>query len=255
MAEGPVDILPRAELRGLVEHLNRRLYLLMAVFLVAFIGGYPAAGDVIEWLRHADGYKPNDVQIIILQPMEVVLLRLRIAFNLGMVLVALTLMCDLGWNGRAILSEARRKKFVPIGGGLGGLLFVILGSTALGALGAMYAHEILVPMLLQYLSEDAAASGLESTWQLQSWIGFIIGLYFASVLGFQVPLAVLLLLRYDVIERSAITENRGVFWFSALLVGALLSPPDPLSLFLVGGPMLVLLEFALVIDRLTRTRG
>jgi len=119
----------------------------------------------------------------------------------------------------------------------------------------MYAHEILVPMLLQYLSEDAAASGLESTWQLQSWIGFIIGLYFASVLGFQVPLAVLLLLRYDVIERSAITENRGVFWFSALLVGALLSPPDPLSLFLVGGPMLVLLEFALVIDRLTRTRG
>ena len=104
MVGDPVDILPRAELRGLVEHLNRRLYLLVAVFLVSFIVGYPAAEDVIEWLRHADGYKPDGVQIVILQPMEVVLLRLRIAFNLGMVLVALTLMCDLGWNGRAILS-------------------------------------------------------------------------------------------------------------------------------------------------------
>ena len=92
MVGDPVDILPRAELRGLVEHLNRRLYLLVAVFLVSFIAGYPAAEDVIEWLRHADGYKPDGVQIVILQPMEVVLLRLRIAFNLGMVLVALTLM-------------------------------------------------------------------------------------------------------------------------------------------------------------------
>ena len=110
-------------------------------------------------------------------------------------------------------------------------------------------------MLLQYLSEDAAASGLESTWQLQSWIGFIIGLYFASVLGFQVPLAVLLLLRYDVIERSAITENRGILWFCAAAIGAFLSPPDPLSMFLVGGPMLILLELALLYDRFTRTQG
>jgi len=255
MAEGSVDILPRAALRGLVGHLYRRLYLLVAVFFAAFIGGYPAAGDAIGWLLQADGYLPDGVQIIILQPMEVVLLRLRIAANLGMALVVLTLMCDLGWNGRAIISEAHRRKFVPTGGGLGGLLFVILGSFALATLGAMYAHEILIPMLLQYLAEDAAAAGLESTWQLQSWIGFIIGLYFASVLGFQVPLATLLLLRYDVIERSAITENRRVLWFSALLLGALLSPPAPLSLFLVGGPMLVLLEFALVIDRLTRTQG
>jgi sec-independent protein translocase protein TatC len=76
-------------------------------------------------------------------------------------------------------------------------------------------------------------------------------LYFASVVGFQVPLAVLLLLRYDVIERSSITDNREILWFSAMLVGAMLSPPDPLSLFLVGGPMLILLEIALVVDRLT----
>ncbi|MEC8913901.1 MAG: twin-arginine translocase subunit TatC, partial [Candidatus Thermoplasmatota archaeon] len=132
-----------------------------------------------------------------------------------------------------------------------GLLFALTCSLGLGAGGALYSHEILVPMLLEYLSEDAASAGLDSTWQLQSWIGFILGLYFASVVGFQVPLAALLLLRYDVIERTSITDNRGSLWFSALLVGAVLSPPDPLSLFLVGGPMLVLLEVALIIDRMT----
>ena len=218
--------------------MTSRLYLLVAVFIIGLIGGYPAAGDAIEWLLQADGYLPDGVQVIILQPMEVVLLRLRIAANLGIALVVLTVLCDMGWNGRKILSDAYRRKFVPTGGGLGGLLFVL-------------ACEILVPMLLEYLSEDAAAAGLESTWQLQSWIGFIVGLYFASVVGFQVPLAVLLLLRYDVIERSSITDNREILWFSAMLVGAMLSPPDPLSLFLVGGPMLILLEISLVVDRLT----
>ena len=251
MAEGSADVLPRAALRGLIGHLTRRLYLLAAVFMAGLVGGYPAAGDAIEWLLQADGYLPDGVQVIILQPMEVVLLRLRIAANIGIVLVVLTILCDMDWNGRKILSDAHRRKFVPTGGGLGGLSFVLVCALGLGVGGAMYAHEILVPMLLEYLSEDAAAAGLESTWQLQSWIGFIVGLYFASVVGFQVPLAVLLLLRYDVLERSSIPGNREILWFSALLIGAMLSPPDPLSLFLVGGPMLVLLEFALIVDRLT----
>ena len=115
----------------------------------------------------------------------------------------------------------------------------------------LHLDGILIPMLLEYLSEDAASSGLESTWQLKSWIGFIIGLFFASLVGFQIPLAVLLMLRYDLVERRSITENREILWFAALAFGALLSPPDPLSLFLVGGPVLVLLEVALVIARLS----
>ena len=245
------DVLPRAALRGLIEHMRRRFYLLVAVFLFGFVAGYPAASEIIEWLIENDGYLPEGVHVIILQPMEAVLLKLRIAANIGLACVVLLIMMDFGWNGRRVLSEAYRRKFVPTGGGVGGLLFVLLGMTSLALAGAAYSDGILIPMLLEYLSQDAAAYGLESTWQLQAWIGFIVGLFFASVVGFQVPLIVLLMLRYDLIERTSITENREVLWFAALAFGALLSPPDPLSLFLVGGPVLVLLEAALVIDRLT----
>ena len=74
MVEGTAEVLPRAAVRGLIEHMTRRLYLLVAVFMVGLIGGYPAAGDAIEWLLQAEGYLPDGVQVIILQPMEVVLL-------------------------------------------------------------------------------------------------------------------------------------------------------------------------------------
>ena len=100
------DVLPRAALRGLIEHMRRRLYLLGAVFLVGFVGGYPAATEIIEWLVENDGYLPEGVHIIILQPMEAVLLRLSIAAKIGLACVALAILMDFGWNGRKILSEA-----------------------------------------------------------------------------------------------------------------------------------------------------
>ena len=72
------DLLPRAELRGLIGHLRSRAFLLVAIFGVGFIGGYPLAGRAIEILLDSSDYRPDGVEVIILHPMEAVLLRLRI---------------------------------------------------------------------------------------------------------------------------------------------------------------------------------
>ena len=62
-------------------------------------------------------------------------------------------------------------------------------------------------------------------------------------------------MRTEMVDRGFIVHNRGLIWFSALFIGALISPPDPVSLFLVGGPMLVLLELALLYEKLTSGRA
>ena len=133
------------------------------------------------------------------------------------------------------------------------LFLVSFSSIGLGIIGAIYAHNILIPMLLDFLANDASNVGLTNTWQLQSWLGFVIGLFFGSIMSFQTPLVTLLLLRTGIISRSSLTENRGLIWFFALLLGAVLSPPDPISMFLVGGPIVLLLEVALLIDKFFTT--
>ena len=52
------DLLPRAELRGLIGHLRSRAFLLIAIFGVGFIGGYPLAGRAIEILLESSDYRP-----------------------------------------------------------------------------------------------------------------------------------------------------------------------------------------------------
>ena len=247
MEEGGRGILAREDVHALLQHLESRSRAYIAFFAIGFVAGYPAAEAAIEWLLDSEGFVPEGVEVVILQPLEVILLQLRIAAQLGFGLLVLVMVLDLSWNGRSLVP---RNAVVTLDNpGLGKAALVLISMLALGGVGLVYAHEVLIPFLLQYLSEDAAASGLKSTWQLQTWVGFVSGLYFSSFIGFQVPVVVVALLRTGIIERESVIENRGVLWFAALFIGALISPPDPISLFLVGGPMLVLLEMALIFDR------
>ncbi|MCP2502508.1 MAG: twin-arginine translocase subunit TatC [Candidatus Thalassarchaeaceae archaeon] len=252
MDKRPKDLVPMAEFVGLVNYLKRRLTIFIGVFLIGIVLGYPLSENIIDWLLNADGYLPSGVTIIILQPMEVILLKLRISVQIGLILIFIAIISDLTWNGRNIINTARRNKSDNNNFKLSKLIIVLISIIGLGIIGGFYSHKILIPMLLEFLANDAANVGLSNTWQLQSWIGFIIGLFFGSIVSFQTPLVALLLLRNGVISRNSITENRGMIWFIAILSGAALSPPDPLSMFLVGGPIILLLEIALLVDKILR---
>ena len=244
------DIIPMAEFVNLVRYLRGRITLLIGVFIFGLVLGYPVSGDVISWLLQANGYLPDEVLIIIIQPMEVILLRLRIATQIGIAMAFTMIIIDMSWNGSKIISKSSKDKLRKNSSKITSLLLVFLSSIGLGIIGAVYAHYILIPMLLDFLANDASNVGLTNTWQLQSWLGFVIGLFFGSIMSFQTPLVTLLLLRTKIISRLSLIENRGIIWFFALLLGAVLSPPDPISMFLVGGPIVLLLEVALLIDKL-----
>ena len=249
MGEGLLGLFDSEGARVLISHLDKRRKLYLGAFAIGFVAGYPIAEMIIEWLLNSDGYIPMGVEVIILQQLEVILLQLRIAAQIAFGLTVATIILDLAWTGsRSFPGAASRLSSTSEGTRV---LSAMLMIAALGAMGLAYAHNVLIPFLLEYLAEDSAESGLQSTWQLQSWVGFITGLYFSSILGFQVPILAVLLIRSGLIERSSIVENRGAIWFAALFLGALISPPDPISLFLVGGPMLVLLEVALMYEGFT----
>ena len=248
MDEEPLGVFDSPIFQRAISHIDRSRKLYLGVFTLGFVAGYPIGGEIIEWLLESEGYVPEGVEVIILQPLEVILLQLRIAAQIAFGMMVTTAVLNLAWLGRVSLPDNSVTDRASRAFGSSRAIMALAMVLALGGLGLAYAHNVLIPFLLEYLAEDSNDSGLLNTWQLQSWVGFVTGLYFSSIIVFQVPIVTILLLRSGAISRSSIVENRGLIWFAALFMGALISPPDPISLFLVGGPLLALLELTIFYD-------
>ena len=234
--------------RRLGNHLRNRIQALAVLFVFGFVIGYPLAGEGLEWMINQTSLIPDGTEIVVLQPLEIVLLRLQLAGYLGITLVVMALVWDAArMAGRVDISADLELPKLPEGALFRGLLALSI-SFALAVVGIIYAWEILIPFLLEYLQADAEAAGLQTTWHLQAWIGFLLSLALGSALAFQVPLLVLIVLRGGLVERNVLTHYRRHLWFTSIVVGAMLSPPDPLSLGLIAAPMIVLFEVALIID-------
>ena len=235
------------------EFLITRIKYIVGIFLLGVIIGFPLTKSVISWLIDPTRL-PDDVNIIVITPVEYILLQFHIATSLGAFMVMLYLFFEAVWRGlgnesvkqRIAELNLRPPSFGPT------VIFTLISIFGLALGGLIYSWELLTPMILQYLTDDAQNAGLSTEWRLSGYVGFIVSLALASVIGFQSPVATLLVLRMGVLERKQVRRYRKHIWFTAFLLGAFLSPPDPLSLFLVALPVVVLFELALILDSITR---
>ena len=220
------------------NHIRSRIKLIVVLFIIGLSLGIPIAYSVIDWLLNAD-LLPADVNIIVLTPVEFIMLQVRVGAWLGAGLALMALIIDGAWK-----SELSSK--VPKPGRM--VVLAVISSVILSISGLLYSWHLLTPMLLDYLATDAQSAGLSTEWRLSSFIGFIVSLCLACVIGFQAPLITLLALHSGAIERVDLLAHRRHIWFTTFVLGAAFSPPDPLSLFLVSVPIILLFEAAIIWD-------
>lgn len=238
-------------LRG---HLRTRLGVLSILFLLGFLAAFPLAGDLIAWLVEDSGYVPEGTEVVILSPIELLALKLRISAFAGLSLCVLLLLSDLILRGVTHPAVKERIEEAGVEVPRPGLAMMLGISSAvlLVIISQWWTLGIMVPVVLDHLAADAASSGLDTTWRLSAFIGFVLNLCFAGLIAFQTPLATLFAIRNGIVESRVIRAHRRHVWFAAVVAGALLSPPDPLSMILVSAPIIILFEVALLIDTILR---
>jgi sec-independent protein translocase protein TatC len=222
-------------------HIRSRMKLIVFFFLFGLVLGIPVAHRVVEWLLNV-GLLPEDVNIIILTPVEFIMLQVKVGAWLGAGFAILALIIDAAWQSGLAKKTPRPARTVVVT-----TIFAIFLTTA----GLVYSWYLLTPMLLEYLATDAQAAGLSTEWRLSSFIGFIVSLCLACAIGFQAPLITLLSLQSGAIDRPTLLEFRRHIWFTTFVLGAAFSPPDPLSLFLVAIPIILLFEADMLWDKVT----
>lgn len=247
---------PGGELLSSIRiHLRKRAFALFGLFLAGLVAGFPIAKSIIKWIIHEQRL-PEDVSVIVTSPVEFIMLQIQLSASLGIFLAFTFLIIEASLKGvkhpvvKARVAELDMKVPRPSTT----MVLYVASSIVLAFFGIIYAWELLTPMLLEYLSTDAQEAGLSTQWKLGAYVGFVLNLAIASAIGFQAPVITMLALRVGMVDPKTITMYRKHIWFCSFLVGAMFSPPDPLSLFLVALPIILLFELSLIIDRLLPKR-
>mgnify|MGYP006144822641 CR=1 FL=1 len=227
-------------LNQISSHIRSRLKMIVALFLLGLIVGIPLAYRLVDWLLNV-GLLPDDVNIIVLTPVEFIMLQVRVGAWVGAGFALFALIVDGAWKSGLASKTPKPGRVV---------FLTIISAIILTIGGLLYSWYLLTPMLLEYLASDAQAAGLSTEWRLSSFIGFIVSLCLVCVIGFQAPLVTLLTLRSGAVDRVTLLSYRRHIWFTTFVLGAAFSPPDPLSLFLVAIPIILLFEAAIIWDGL-----
>ena len=95
-----------------------------------------------------------------------------------------------------------------------------------------------------------APPGVAVMTDINQYMDFVLTLFMAFGVSFQVPIATILLIASGVISREDIADKRPYVIVLAFIIGAVLTPPDVISQTLLAVPIWLLFELGLAFSRL-----
>ena len=115
--------------------------------------------------------------------------------------------------------------------------------------GMAFAYFVVFPLVFQFMLMTAPP-GVAVMTDINQYMDFVLTLFMAFGVSFQVPIATILLIASGVISREDIADKRPYVIVLAFVIGAVLTPPDVISQTLLAVPIWLLFELGLAFSRL-----
>jgi len=115
--------------------------------------------------------------------------------------------------------------------------------------GCAFAYFAVFPIIFAFFTA-MAPEGVEVMTDISRYLDFVITLFIAFGLAFQVPVITIVLVAIGVVSVSSLTRARGYVVVGAFTVAMLITPPDVISQTLLAIPVLLLYELGIIFARL-----
>ncbi|MCB1756220.1 MAG: twin-arginine translocase subunit TatC [Gammaproteobacteria bacterium] len=125
---------------------------------------------------------------------------------------------------------------------------LLFSSTILFYIGVTFAYFVVFPLVFGFFT-SIAPEGVEVSTDIGRYLDFVITIFFAFGIAFEVPIATILLVMTGVTTPSALAEKRPYFIVAAFVIGMFLTPPDIISQTLLALPMWLLFELGIFFSR------
>lgn len=128
---------------------------------------------------------------------------------------------------------------------------LVCASTVLFFSGMAFAYFAVFPVVFGFIT-GVAPVGVAVMTDIDEYLSFVIGMFMAFGITFQVPVAVIVLVRMGVVTVEKLREIRSYVVVGAFIVGAIFTPPDVVSQFMLAIPLWLLYEVGIVVAGWTK---
>jgi len=125
---------------------------------------------------------------------------------------------------------------------------VIVSSVVFFALGMGFAYFIVFPVAFGFFA-GYAPTGVQMMTDIDKYLSFVLTMFIAFGITFEVPVVVVVLVRLGVVSLEKLRSIRGYVIVGAFVVGAIFTPPDVVSQVMLAVPLWLLYELGLLVAR------
>lgn len=221
--------------------LRNRLLRIVAGFILVFIALFPFANEIYALLAAPLLSKlPAGGQMIATAVTTPFFVPMKVAMMAAFLLSLPHTLYQI-WSFVAPGLYAHEKKF---------MIPIILASSFLFLSGMAFAYFLVFPVIFGFIVGTAPV-GVAVMTDIGNYLDFIITLFCAFGLAFEVPIAVVMAARFGWVSIHALKEARGYVVVGAFVIAAVVTPPDVISQFMLAMPMWLLYELGIVVARFT----
>ncbi|NPT56803.1 twin-arginine translocase subunit TatC [Paraburkholderia elongata] len=116
--------------------------------------------------------------------------------------------------------------------------------------GMAFAYFVVFPTIFRVMAHYNAPLGAEMTTDINNYLSFVLTMFIAFGVTFEVPIVVVLLVRMNVLTIKKLKEIRPYVIVGAFVISAVVTPPDVFSQLILAIPLIVLYEAGIIAARL-----
>ena len=126
---------------------------------------------------------------------------------------------------------------------------LLLSSIVLFYCGTVFAYFVVFPLMFSFFT-SAAPAGVAVMTDIASYLDFVLVLFFAFGIAFEVPIATVVLVWSGLTSVETLAKNRAYVFLGAFIIGMLITPPDVISQTLLAVPVYLLYECGILLSKI-----
>ncbi|BBP44811.1 hypothetical protein THMIRHAS_01840 [Thiosulfatimonas sediminis] len=231
---------PQDKEMTLVQHLldlKTSLTRAILAIIVVFFCLFPFANEIYTYIAEPlTRFLPEDTSMIATAVASPFLTPFKLSFVLAIYIAMPFLLYQL-WRFIAPALYSHEKQLIAP---------VLFFSSFLFYSGGAFAYYVVFPLVFGFLS-TTAPEGVTIATDIAAYLDFVIKMFFAFGMAFEVPIITVLLILTGMVRAEKLSHARPYIVVGAFVIGMLLTPPDIISQTLLAVPMWLLFELGLLI--------